>query len=125
MINRRFGKNPYPQLGDTDIGFYADHCHMNCYQYLSAWIHFASQLVNQFSLSYDDTVGLVIGMYCDNNTFDFVEVAQDLLKEDGSIVTESTSNLGLSVCKRMVDKKFLIKNKYRVSSTFLLLLATK
>jgi hypothetical protein len=42
MINGRFGENPHPQIGDTEIGFYADHCHMNCYQYLLAWIHFAS-----------------------------------------------------------------------------------
>jgi hypothetical protein len=44
-------------------------------------------------------VGLVIRMYCDNKAIDFVEVANDLLREDDSIVTAFTSNLGLSVCK--------------------------
>jgi hypothetical protein len=68
-------------------------------------------------------------MYCNNNAIDFVEVAKDLLKEDDYVVTESTSNLGLSVCKRMVDKKLFYQKQVwsylHECSTFLLLLATK
>jgi hypothetical protein len=81
MINGCLVEIQYPQMGDKEIGFYADHCHMNCYIYLSAWIYFASKLVTRFSLSYKDTVGLVIRMYCSNSAINFVEVAKDLLKK--------------------------------------------
>jgi hypothetical protein len=63
-------------------------------------------------------VGLVIGLYCDNNANDFVEVAKDLLKEEDSIITESRSDLGLSVHKKMVDKKIFIKSKYGPTFTY-------
>jgi hypothetical protein len=66
-------------MGDDVFGFYAIHCHMNLFHYLSSWIHFASLLISRFSLSFEETVGLVLGMYCDNNALTFVLVAKDLL----------------------------------------------
>jgi hypothetical protein len=113
MSNGRFSGGLYPRVGDKELRFYADRCHMNCFRYLSAWIHYASKLIHHFSLSYEDTIGLVIGMYCDNNAIDFVSVATDLLNEDDS-VTDSSQALGLSVRQRMVEKKAFHKNKFGV-----------
>jgi len=92
--------NPHSRLGDTELGFVAVPCHMNCFHYLSAWIHFASALITRFSLSFDETVGLLLGMYCDNNPICFVLVAKELLEEDIAKVT--TTNFGLTVRKLMM-----------------------
>jgi hypothetical protein len=118
MMRGCLDNHPHRRMGDTDLGFYVDHCHMNCYRYLSAWIHYASKIIKQFSLSYDDAVGLVIGMYCDNNAIDFVQVARDLLREDDSVVNESLSDLGFSVRQRMVVKKKQIRERYGTGFTY-------
>jgi hypothetical protein len=91
MISGWLGENPHPRMAD------ADHYHMNCYCYLSSWINFASKLINNFSLSNEVMVSLIIEMYCDNNALNFVLVAKDLLLENDSIVKESLIDFGLSV----------------------------
>jgi hypothetical protein len=109
MINGCYDMNLLPRIGSTDQGFYADYCHMNIFHYLSTWIHYASQLVTQFSLSYEGTVGLVVGMYVNNNAIDFVVVAKDLMEEEDSIVTVTSSELGLIVRRLMFQKKSELK----------------
>ncbi len=70
---------------------------MNCYRYLSRWIHYASLLVTHFSLSYLEIVGLILGMYCEANPINFVLVAKDLLTSNDSSVKQYTVDFGLMV----------------------------
>jgi hypothetical protein len=99
MINGGELLEPHKRMGDSELGFQVDHCHMNCFRYLSAWIHFTSKLITHFSLSFEDTVSLIIGMYCENNPITFVLVAKDLLLENDSMVNESMSDFGFTVRK--------------------------
>jgi hypothetical protein len=50
-----------------------------------------------FSLSYEDTVDLIIGMYCDNNILNFAVVAKDIMLENDSIVNKSMIDFGLTI----------------------------
>jgi hypothetical protein len=118
MINGGVLPEPHKRMGDTELGFCVDHCHMNCFRYLSAWIHFASKLITHFSLSFEDTVGLIIGMYCENNPITFVLVAKDLLLENDSMVNESMADFGFTVRKRMMKKKSEIRKRFGTKFTF-------
>jgi hypothetical protein len=111
MINGTHGQNPHPRLGENRFGFIADRCHMNCFRYLSVWIHFASQLITRFSLPYEEAVGLVIGMYCDNNALCFVLVAKDLLQGVDMITGISSLNFGLMIRIRMLEKRKEIRSE--------------
>jgi hypothetical protein len=118
MINGRYDMNHHPRIGGAEQGFYVDYCHMNMYHYLSAWIHYASQLVTRFSLSYEDTVGLLVGMYVDNNAVDFVAVAKDLMEQKDATVTVTNSDIGLLIRQRMVQKKLELKLKFGTDFTY-------
>ena len=104
-INGTHGLNPYPRMGEKKFGFIADRCHMNCFCYLSVWIHYASKLITRFSLPYKEAAGLVIGMYCNNNALCFVLVARDLLEGVDMITGISSLNFGLMIWIRMGEKK--------------------
>ena len=90
MINGTHPGHSEPRLGENEFGFITDKCHMNLFRYLSAWIHYTSLLITKFSLSYEEAVGLVIGMYCDNNPVCFVLVAKDLLDGEDTITKKKT-----------------------------------
>ncbi len=112
MINGLHPGNPEPRLGEREYGFILDKCHMNIYRYLSAWIHYASLLITKFSLSYEEAIGLVIGMYCDNNPLCFVLVAKDLLARVDAITGISSTNFGLMVRVKMDEKREEIRTLY-------------
>jgi hypothetical protein len=118
MISGTLSTRVYPRLGDDELGFYADKCHMNCFRYLSPWIHYSSQLISRFSLPYIEAVGLIVGMYCDNNALSFVLVAKDLLDRGDVVVTTSPINFGLMVRKLMGEKKKQLKAKFGKQFTF-------
>ena len=61
---------------------------------------------------YKEAVGLVLGMYCDNNALFFVSVAKDLLDSVDFITGISTVNFELTIWNRMREKKLKIKLKY-------------
>ena len=110
--------HPHARQGETEFGFVADRCHMNCFRYLSAWIHYASQLMSYFSLSYEEAVGLVLGMYCDNNALCFVCVAKELLDGTATLPDQSTVDFGLTVRKMMAGKRSEIKETLGDTFTF-------
>jgi hypothetical protein len=58
-------------------------------------------------------VGLVIGMYCENNPLCFVLVARDLIGGADTITGVSSFNFGLMVWIKMGEKKGEIRSKYR------------
>ena len=53
--------------------------------------------MTRFSLSYLETVGLILGMYCEANPINFVLVAKDLLTSIDSSVMQSMVDFGLMV----------------------------
>jgi len=118
MINGGELPEPHKRMGDTELGFQVDHCHMNSFRYLSVWIHFSSELITHFSLSFKETVGLIIGMYCENNQITFVLVAKDLLLENDSMVNETMSDIGFTVRKQMKTKKTSIQKQFGKIFTF-------
>jgi hypothetical protein len=62
-------------------------------------------LITRFSLPYEEAVGLVIGMYCNNNALCFVLVARDLLEGVDMITGILSLNFGLRIRIRMGEKK--------------------
>jgi hypothetical protein len=119
MINGILPENRVIRLGEAEFGYIGVKCHMNMFLYLSCWVHYASLLIGKFSLSYQEAVGLVIGMYCENNPLCFVLVAKDLLEAVDSIAKVSRVNFGLMVRVKMFKKRDWIRSKYRnVSFTF-------
>jgi hypothetical protein len=107
-------------MGDGKLGSVADHCHMNCYRYLvSSWIYYTSKLITQFLLTYKESVGLVLGIYCDNNAICYSYVAKELLDGTNNIAMVVTLNFGLTIRKLMTKKKKEIKERFGKHFTFL------
>ena len=118
MINGQPFENTYPRQGSEELGFVLDRCHMNVYCYLSSWIYFASKLITQFSLTYEESVGLVLGMYCNNTPISFSCVATDLLEQTDNVAKISLMNFGLTVRKKMYHKKKATKERFGQDFTF-------
>ena len=76
------------------------------------------QVDNRFSLTYTESVGLVLGIYCDNNPISVSCVASDLLEETDNVAMISTKNFGLMVRKKMSQKRTLIKERFAERFTF-------
>jgi hypothetical protein len=112
MINGIVPTNVQTELGEAEFQYFHVKCHMNMYLYLSAWIHYASLLITKFSLSYKETVGLVIGMYCESNPICFVLVAKELLAGTDTTTGVSSTNFGLMIRLRMGERKAAIRSQY-------------